>query len=251
MITADQPTLFPSSVRAVVSSAADGTVKYGVDETDEKVAENLSQLTAKVGLAENQVAGIYITYDSNRTYDVIREVRASDTLDIRDKSTWVLCDALVTTDKHVGLLIPIADCNGVIVYDSVHNVLALAHIGWHAAAADLPAKLVKYLVDKYDSKPGELLVYISPSIRKASYFNDNPVQLHESAWQGYIERSSQGYHMDVFGYVRDQFFASGVMHSNVQASTTDVAQSHHYFSHFREKQNDQIAGRFAVICTLT
>ena len=249
MIQADQPTILPSNVRAIVSSIADGSVKYGVDEPDEVVASNLERLARRLDLGKNQVAGILITYAPDRTYNVIAETNAAN-IDITDKSTWITCDALVTTQKNVGLLIPIADCNGVVVFDPEHDVLALAHIGWQAAAANLAEELIAYLVKNHGSDPAKLIAYISPSIRKESYYNDSPAQLSNPRWAGYIEKSDKGYHMDVFGFTRDQLISSGLKIDNVEFSDVDVAASDDYYSHFQAKQNDQQAGRYAVLCVM-
>lgn len=249
MIPGDQPTIFPASLKVLVSSKADGTVKFGQDVPDEQVAENLTGLANRIGLGKTEVAGILITYDVGRTHDVIKEL-GNNVLDITNRSTWIACDALVTTQKRVGLLIPIADCNGVVVYDPDHEVLALAHIGWHAAAADLPRKLVDYMSWHHQSDPVKLQVYISPSIRKASYTQAEPAQLDLPAWQSYLSKSENGYQVDVFGFVKDQFIESGIKIANLEASPVDVAKSTDYPSHFRDKQANPKTARFAVICSM-
>ncbi len=249
MIANDQPTIFPGNVQVVVSSRADGSVKYGVDESDEKVASNLKALASKLGLSKEQIAGIQIVYDDGQTYDVIVEAPAGS-YDVTNKATWVHCDALVTTQKGLGMLIPIADCNGVVVYDPEHEVLALAHVGWHAAVANLPEKLINYLATKHQSKPADLLVYISPSIRQDSYYHPKLHQLDDPAWKDFIAESSKGYHLDVFGFVHKQLVDAGVLEDRIEASSVDVAQSNDYFSHFAAKQKDQQAGRYAVLCVL-
>lgn len=251
MIAADQPTIFPGNVHVVVSSKSDGNVKYGSIDGDQQVASNLSRLADQLQLTVQQVVGIKINYGQDHTYDVIAETSGEGDVDIADKSTWVDCDALVTNASNVGMLLPIADCNAVVLYDQANKVLALAHIGWHAAEANLAEKLLVYLQKNHGTQAKGVLAYISPSIRQDSYYHADAIQRDNPRWKDYIAKSDKGYHMDVFGFTRDQLLAGGILPDNLEVSNVDVAVSDDYYSHFAAKQTGQQTGRYAVLCSLS
>ena len=75
-----------------------------------------------------------IIYDEAQRYDLIVEVGENDTCKHIDE---VHADALVTESPNVGLMLPIADCVGTVIYDPVQRRLALVHLGRHSTVAGL------------------------------------------------------------------------------------------------------------------
>ncbi len=249
MILNDQPTIFGDRVSVVVSSRQDGTVKFGADTSDEAVAGNLERIVAAAHLDCSRVVGVAVTYKPNRTYDVIRHCNGTN-VDVRQRSTWVKCDALITSSPGVGLFLPVADCNAVVVYDPNNKVLALAHIGWHAAQAHLATKLIAHMVREFSSKPTALLCYISPSIRQESYYHSQLAQIGNPDWKAYIDKRGARYYLDILGFARDELLYAGILQSNLEISPIDVAKSKDYYSHFSEKHKSKHAGRFGVLAAM-
>ncbi|HAM41076.1 MAG TPA: hypothetical protein DDX89_06980 [Candidatus Omnitrophica bacterium] len=79
------------------------------------------------------------------------------------------CDALVTQTLGLGLAIRSADCLPLFVWDPVQGVVGMAHAGWRGLAAALPCRLIRFLQQRYHTRPGDLWVGIGPSIRACCY----------------------------------------------------------------------------------
>lgn len=73
-------------------------------------------------------------------------------------------DALMTNVPEVPLMICVADCVPVILYDPVQRACAVVHDGWRGTAAKLAAKTVLAMRLAYGSLPEHVLAYIGPSI---------------------------------------------------------------------------------------
>lgn len=78
-------------------------------------------------------------------------------------------DALMTNIPGVPLMMCIADCVPVILFDPVKRVCAVVHDGWRGTAQWLAAKTVLAMQLAYGSKPKDILAYIGPSISKAHF----------------------------------------------------------------------------------
>ncbi len=81
---------------------------------------------------------------------------------IKDKGS-VTADALITTEKNIGLAISTADCVPLIIYDPVWKIAAISHQGWRGILQELPSKLVQTF-KKMGSRPDTLRAAIGPSI---------------------------------------------------------------------------------------
>ena len=94
------------------------------------------------------------------------------------------CDALVTADVDVPLLIRHADCQAAIFYDPGKRVLALAHAGWRGSVQNIYGEVIKTLQIRYGCQPSDLLVGISPSLGpQSAEFINYRTELPETFWK--------------------------------------------------------------------
>ena len=77
-------------------------------------------------------------------------------------------DAIMTNLPGVPLMLCIADCVPVIVYDPVKRAVAVIHDGWRGTVQRLAAKTVFAMRLAYGSDPKDLLAYVGPSITRSA-----------------------------------------------------------------------------------
>lgn len=244
MLATDQPTCFPSEVLVAVSSKKDGTM---LDRTLRNPHDARTLARRRVFCEINSTAYddmVYqkIAYDSQQTYTHIVAVTSAGTTRFRQE---IAADALVTGEPGVGLFLPVADCVATVLYDPIHRLLALAHIGRHSAYAELPQRLVAYMAGR-GSQPQDLIAWLSPAIQKASYQLDWFDHADDPAWQGFYEPVQGGVLLDLPGYIRNQLQCSGIALQQIQVSHIDTAQGEQYFSH----HHGDTDGRIAVLAML-
>jgi len=78
-------------------------------------------------------------------------------------------DALLTDQLNVCLLIFVADCVPIIVYDIKKKVIGLIHAGWKGTAGLITEKVIKTMKSHWNCEPKNILCGIGPSIGSCCY----------------------------------------------------------------------------------
>ena len=79
------------------------------------------------------------------------------------------CDALVTNQKGIPLMIMSADCAPVLFHDEKKEVVAVAHVGRAGAFGDIVSNVINVMTVKFESSPKDIKVAIGPSIKSCCY----------------------------------------------------------------------------------
>lgn len=68
-------------------------------------------------------------------------------------------DGLITKCSNVGILLPLADCLGIVVFDEEYHVLGLLHSGRQNVEQYGPGKFIEYFVENcYNSETKQRLL---------------------------------------------------------------------------------------------
>lgn len=243
MITQDQPTCFGSDVLVNVSSKDDGTVldrALGVHHPS--IVSNRTRFCDACGVSYGDVVYQRIRYEDTQSYDTMIEVGENDTCKHIDE---VPADGLFTREPGVGMLLPIADCVGTVVYDPAKHFLALLHLGRHSTFAGLQDRAIDYFVAQ-GSDPADLVIWMAPSVQKSHYPLTYFDHADDLGWQGFYDAGGGLYYLDMQGYNRARFIDKGVRPENITISPVNTATDEGYFSH---SQGDT-TGRFAVLAMM-
>ena len=87
-----------------------------------------------------------------------------------DKKTAIpATDAMITDKKKLPLGVFTADCLSVFLYDRVQGVIGIVHAGWRGSKANIIAKTLKEMNDRFGTCPDDLRVALGPLIRDCCY----------------------------------------------------------------------------------
>lgn len=78
-------------------------------------------------------------------------------------------DALVTGDEGVCLLILVADCAPILLYDTRHHAIAAIHAGRAGAGKTIASKTIATMTREFGTKPEDVIAAIGPTIRSQHY----------------------------------------------------------------------------------
>lgn len=78
-------------------------------------------------------------------------------------------DAFVTSLVDVPLVVTLADCVPVVLYDPVNHVAGLAHAGWGGTVRRIASATVAAMRERFGTSPRDLLAAIGPSIARDDY----------------------------------------------------------------------------------
>jgi polyphenol oxidase len=152
------------------------------------------------------------------------------------------CDAFITDKKGTALVIKVADCQGIFLFDPVTSVIAAVHAGWKGVAVNIAGKTVRKMAEAFKVDPKNLLAAISPSIGPCCCEFSDPAKELPAFMKPYIK----GEHVDLWSATKDHLKNAGLTENHIQISgECTKCNSDKYFS-FRNKD----VGRMAVFIGL-
>ena len=107
--------------------------------------------------------------------DIVRVVGRKDAGISLDNHDFPECDALITNDPGVALVIFTADCTPIVFHDPVTGAVGAAHAGWRGTAMGIAAKTVEAMVREYGCKPSDIRAAIGPNIGYCCFETDRDV----------------------------------------------------------------------------
>jgi YfiH family protein len=209
-------------------------ISFGVGDDKENVFKN---------------RGIISNIFDNRSIVSARQIHGTDVIiceekdsDSREDSNQPLVgDALISNRKQILLMIKVADCQPVMVYDPKQRVVANIHSGWRGSVKNIIGHTIRVMNDKFKCKSNELIAGIGPSLGPCcAEFVNYKEEIPEPYW-GY---RIQDYHFNLWAISKDQLCNEGVKPENIHLSNI-CTQCHtdQFFSY----RGEGTTGRFGAV----
>jgi YfiH family protein len=205
-----------------------------VGDSAEFVKENLERVRDTLGadslIQVNQVHGRRI---------VIIEKQGDEGL-----QTPPSADAVMTRVQGQGLMVKLADCQGVILYDPDKRALAVVHCGWRGNVGNILGKTVQSMVKVFNSRPADILAAIGPSLGPCCGEFVGHATIFPEGFRRFQVREN---YFDLWAVSCRQLMEAGIREDHVEVSgictrcRTDL-----FFSYRKEGRT----GRFAVAAML-
>lgn len=162
-------------------------------------------------------------------------------------------DALYTDAVGVSLLLLVADCVPVLLYDRAHHAVAVVHAGWRGAVGCLPRLTLEAMTKRYGTKPSDVYAYTGPSIQGQSFeVGEEVADQFRAAGAGdgvisYKTPNGKPY-VDLQRFIADDLQGAGVPNSQIVVSPTNSIDDERCFSYRRDKG---VTGRMALFAMLS
>lgn len=132
-------------------------------------------------------------------------------------------DGLVTNLKNKVLSAVFADCNSLLLYDPVKNVIGNIHSGWRGTVSKIGEVALNKMVDVYGCNLGDIICCIGPSIRQCHFEVEGDVKdifletfKDESIVKnGEIKDGKQKYYIDAVGAIKKMLIKCGLRPDNI------------------------------------
>ncbi len=160
-------------------------------------------------------------------------------------------DFIITNQRNIGIGVLTADCMPVIFYDSVHHVVAIAHVGWKGAVSGIVSTVINKLHDCFKTDPDELTIYFGPSSKVCCYkvSDDFLKNLDDCPFRDDILlKKDDSLYLDLPKLVQYQLVELGVLKEEIKIGYNSCTICDLRFHSFR--RSDQDAGRQATIVSL-
>jgi len=157
-------------------------------------------------------------------------------------------DALVTDLDDVGLVIQQADCQAVLLFDPIREVIAAVHCGWRGSVLGIVPRVVAVMADNYGTVSADLQAVISPSLGPCcAEFVNFKSELPEE-FQQFMVRDN---YFDFWRITQAQLLAAGIGEARIRIAGQCTCCSAAYFSYRRaSRESGGLTGRHCSVITL-
>lgn len=138
-------------------------------DAPENVAENFHILSQILGFSLPKTV---LTHQIHT--DVIRVVTEKDCAGL-DHRKYPACDALITNQKGLALVVFTADCTPILLWDPVTGAVGAAHAGWRGTALDIAGKTARAMAEAFGCDEKNIRGAIGPNIGACHFQTDADV----------------------------------------------------------------------------
>lgn len=159
-------------------------------------------------------------------------------------------DATITALPGICLIVMVADCVPVLLFDPVKKVSAVIHAGWRGTVKYISSNAVKAMVEHFGSDPADIIAGIGPSIGPCCYeVGDEVKKVIEDNFgttEGYLvyKNTSSKPHFDLWYANHEQLTREGIKTENIEVSR--LCTKCHSGLFFSSRASKGITGRFAA-----
>lgn len=221
--------LFDKEVELAVSEKKDGNMRFFGDGIEATIIKNQIRLSESLNLSAEKTARIRTIYDGREdftSYDVISDENITKYSIINSEEQIPVSDGLVVLSSENGILLPLADCLGAVVFDRKLKILGLLHAGRQNVEQSGPKRFVEFFAGRFGSDAKDLKVYFPPYAVDYCVYKLGNKRLGEVA--------------------REQFLSAGVLPENIIDSRHDTVSD----KNLPSNSHGDTFNRFAVIVKL-
>lgn len=213
-------------------------VSFGIGDNENNVRQNRSLISQCMKGKEL----VFINQNHGTDALVLKKESTPGPVVAPDKP--LTGDAMITDILHKCLVIQVADCQAVLMYDPVRRVVANVHSGWRGSINNIIGLTIKVMKKKFGCIPSDIITGIGPSLGPCcAEFINYKKEIPATFWK-YRDDSN---HFDFWSLSCDQLCDSGVLFENIYLSRICTKCNTDLFFSYR---GEGTTGRFATVIGL-
>ncbi|PLY11289.1 MAG: peptidoglycan editing factor PgeF [Arcobacter sp.] len=217
------------TIKKIITTKDDGNVAYHVDDLKNSVDKNRLKLSQKYNFDISKLRYMNQVHGEN-----IKIVDFNSPLLIDN------CDALITKEKNLPIMVMVADCIPILLSDNKKGVIAVVHAGRNSTFLNIVQKSALMMIKELECKVEDINAYFGPSIQKCCY--EVSPELENIAIKSFGKEFCKNRYLDLQGINVKQLNDIGVMNIEVSNICTKCSNEP-YFSY----RNNKDCGRFSII----
>ena len=170
--------------------------------------------------------------------------RSDDTKKTSSAGRNASADAMVTDIYGRNLVIQVADCQAVLLYEPVRRVIANVHCGWRGSIQNIIGRAIEVMEQRFGCRPSRIQAGIGPSLGPCcAEFDNYRKEIPMEFWR----YKGLNAHFDFWSLSRDQMTRAGMTETNIELSGICTrCHTDDFFSYRAAKTT----GRFAAVIGL-
>ena len=179
--------LFNGRVEVGISEITDGGMRFFGEGDESEIIKNQKKLGELIGLEiVARIRTIYAGRNDYTEYDEITKENLSKFLIDNPENEIPVSDGLVTKEPEIGLLLPLADCLGAVVFDEKKGIVGLLHAGRQNIEQEGPRKFMEYLVKTFGSRAEDIKLFFSPYALNYQILKLDNKSMEEASYEQFI-----------------------------------------------------------------
>lgn len=206
----------------------DGNLAFHVEDNEINVIKNRQNLALKLAYKYEDL--VYMN-----------QVHGANIIVVDENSPKLIdnCDSIITRSKNLPLMVMVADCIPILMFDDKKGIIAAIHAGRNSTFLEISKKTAEVFIEKFSSNPKDISVVLGASIQKCCYeVSDELSKIVENSFgKEFVENN----HIDLQGINKKQLNDLGIKNIEISDICTKCGNKP-YFSYRKDKKTGRFAG---------
>ena len=206
----------------------DGNLAFHVEDNEINVIKNRKNLALKLGYNYEDL--VYMN-----------QIHSSNIIVVDENSPKLVdnCDSIITRSKNLPLMVMVADCIPILMFDYKKGIIAAIHAGRNSTFLEISKKTAEVFIEKFSSNPEDINAVFGASIQKCCYeVSDELSKIVENSFgKEFVENN----YIDLQGINKKQLNDLGIKNIEISNICTKCGDKS-YFSYRKDKKTGRFAG---------
>ena len=215
-------------VKYFFSDKNDGNLAFHVEDNEINVIKNRKNLALKLGYNYEDL--VYMN-----------QIHSANIIVVDENSPKLVdnCDSIITRSKNLPLMVMVADCIPILMFDDKQGIIAAIHAGRNSTFLEISKKTAEIFIEKFSSNPEDIRVILGASIQKCCYeVSDELSKIVENSFgKEFVENN----YIDLQGINKKQLNDLGIKNIEISNICTKCGDKS-YFSYRKDKKTGRFAG---------
>ncbi len=160
------------------------------------------------------------------------------------------CDALITNQLQTPLMVMVADCLPILMYDPINQAIAAVHAGRAGIFSKIVPLCIEQLQLQYQTSPEDLIVVAGPAIHSCCYEVGEEIvnACRQQEYYYAIESKNNSHYLDLVSILRSQLKNAGIKDKHIDISS--ICTSCHKDTFYSYRAENNTCGRFSGVIML-
>ena len=221
-----------NEILSIFTDISDGNLAYHIGDEKSNVDNNRKALALKYNYDYKKLVSMNQTHGNNV------QIVSSNSPKIIDD-----CDGLITNEKDLPLMVMVADCIPILLYDEKKGVIAALHAGRNSTFLKIVEVAINKMKEEFSSNPINIKAVMGPSIQKCCYeVSDELINIVKTSFG---HEFTKGRNIDLQAINKSILLENGVENIIISNLCTKCTSKVHYS--YRKSSK---TGRFAGVIKL-
>jgi len=214
------------------------------NKEDNNLAYHILEDDYSVDLARKRLSEKYNFNHVNLQF--MEQIHSNIVKVVSPKTNVQTCDALITDKLNTPLIVMVADCIPILLYDHTKKVIGVAHAGRKGTFENIAANTIHKMIEVYSCNPRNIEVVFGPSIEKCCY--EVSEELANKTKDLFGSDFVFGRNIDLQGINKKQLLEVGILEENITIEKICTKCSNEPYFSYRKDKN---CGRFAGVIMMS